>query len=77
LPDSLNPSCGLPKRVFDEWKRKNFQLEHEELSNFRQPQRDKNAVALILYLKKNRMTVLQTGLLENILKKIRTIHTDI
>ena len=53
---TLNPSCGLPKRVCDEWFRRSFQHLPAELADLRSP-KDKPAakaaaLALIALLKK-------------------------
>jgi integrase/recombinase XerD len=53
---TLNPSCGLPARVCNEWYRRSFQQLPPELANYRKP-KDKPAakiaaVALIVFLKK-------------------------
>ena len=55
LQFSLNPTCGLPARVCDEWKRRSFQNLPDELSHYRNPKSKKDAkpgvYALIQYLK--------------------------
>jgi integrase/recombinase XerD len=53
---TLNPSCGLPARICQEWKRRSFQDFPDELIQFRNP-KTKNAAeagafALIEYLKR-------------------------
>ncbi|MCL2210215.1 MAG: tyrosine-type recombinase/integrase [Treponema sp.] len=53
---TLNPSCGLPVRVCNEWRRKSFKYFPDELADFRFPKSIKaakpGAWALIAYLKK-------------------------
>jgi integrase len=53
---TLNDSCGLPKRVCDEWRRKSFHDFPNELANHRNPKTkpaaEAGAFALISYLKK-------------------------
>jgi integrase/recombinase XerD len=53
---TLNPSCGLPPRVCNEWKRRSFKDLPDELAHFRTPKKEKAAEAgvqaLIYYLKK-------------------------
>jgi len=51
---TLNPSCGLPEQVCDEWKRRSFQGLPKELANHRNPKTviaaKAAASALIAYL---------------------------
>jgi integrase len=53
---TLNDTCGLPKRVCDEWSRKSFHKFPAELANHRNPKTkaaaEAAAFALITYLKK-------------------------
>jgi len=53
---TLNPSCGLPQRVCDEWRRRSFHDLPDDLSQFRFPKSksaaEAGALALINYLKK-------------------------
>jgi integrase/recombinase XerD len=53
---TLNVSCGLPKRVCDEWRRKSFHDFPDDLANHRNPKTktaaEAGAFALINYLKK-------------------------
>jgi hypothetical protein len=55
---TLNPSCGLPRRVCEEWRRRTFQELPDNLSQFRAPKTkaaaEAVALALISYLKKKR-----------------------
>jgi len=53
---TLNPSCGLPGRVCDEWRRRSFHDLPDELAQYRSPRTktaaEAAAFALINYLKK-------------------------
>ena len=53
---TLNPSCGLPRRVCEEWRRRSFQDFPDDLAQFRAPKSkpaaEAAAYALIQYLKK-------------------------
>jgi integrase len=53
---TLNESCGLPKRVCDEWCRRSFKEFPDDLANYRHPKTkaaaEAAAFALINYLKK-------------------------
>jgi len=53
---TLNPSCGLPQRVCDEWHRRSFHDLPDDLAQFRFPKSKSAAeagvLALISYLKK-------------------------
>ncbi|MDR1176937.1 MAG: site-specific integrase [Treponema sp.] len=53
---SLNPSCGLPERICQQWKRRSFQDFPPELAQFRNPKNkaaaQASAFALIEFLKK-------------------------
>ena len=53
---TLNPTCGLPRRVCDEWFRRSFKDLPDELAQFRTPKNkdaaDAAAFALIAHLKK-------------------------
>ena len=53
---TLNPSCGLPSEVCDEWKRRSFQKLPDVLANYRcpvnLPEAKAGVQALIGYLKK-------------------------
>jgi hypothetical protein len=53
---SLNPFCGLPQRVLNEWKRRSFHAFPAEMAEYRSPKDGKKAkaaaTALIIHLKK-------------------------
>jgi len=42
---TLNPPCGLPKRVCDEWKRRSFKNFPDELAHHRYPKSKPEAKA--------------------------------
>jgi len=52
---TLNPNCGLPDRVCDEWRRKSFQDLPPELAEYRNPKDEQeaeaSAIALVVYLR--------------------------
>jgi integrase len=53
---TLNPSCGLPRRVCEEWHRRSFLYFPDDLAQYRTPKTkaaaEAGALALISYLKK-------------------------
>jgi integrase/recombinase XerD len=57
---TINPSCGLPGRVCDEWKRRSFHDLPDELAQYRNPKTkaaaEAAAFALINHLKKKQET---------------------
>jgi len=64
---TLNYTCGLPKRVCDEWCRRSFYKFPDELADHRNPKTkaaaEAGAFALIAYLKKNRKRAEAHGIL--------------
>jgi hypothetical protein len=57
---TLNPTCGLPQRVCDDWQRRSFKSLPDELFNYRNPKTKPDAKAnariLIAFLKKKMET---------------------
>jgi hypothetical protein len=49
---TLNPSCGLSKRVCTEWRRRSFLNLPDELAQYRNPKTKSGAVTFINFLKK-------------------------
>jgi len=53
---TLNPACGLPQRVCNEWRRRSFHDLPDDLANYRNPKNkaaaEAGAFALVNYLKK-------------------------
>ena len=82
---TLDVSCGLSKRICDQWKRKSFQSLPDELAIYRNPKREANVKvalsALIEYLKaqleiNGQKTLIKDITVRDWISKFTTIETS-